>query len=1083
MDFFFTNIKIAGTSRRILLVNYDTTQAVVDQVDRAFPHQTPLVEQTEFDNTENGSNSFFTTNSSDLLRYHLRKYYRDFPKELSKKEGITWPVPYGYGAEFFNPGLISDGPVQKEVIYGEGYAEVGVEWISLIPEHPRDFPGNEWDNPVDLGEWTTAWSTKPDVPDPGTIIISKQGHYAPGSYNENYVYVPEPLEELRKNRDYAPFWSFLARGVFTKKGEPHKKRQFMTIFYNSPVDFNPQYSHFVEHDEAPANFGGHRWIDANAGNDPIGINSRADGDAISFGNEMGANTWVTTASGKQYKTSILPREWAWRYFISGIPPENVEGDTIRINSLNLKSNAGPFYDFAFDYAMPVPSKDIAESNIIKPLQADFREEYNFLMESYEDALGDININLEPLIPNMNILMDIEKSNLSMGQVQTDIKKLITLNGINGPYKNAPKQLKYLTSNTAAKGKIDFDSYLDNWSNALKKNKDDFIKFFTATNFESKILKLFNKSKNIVIPPGKHGDLAEYSKKKHLFPMYAEINFDVEPENDFANALHETGLWSSLVAHIVGVNQGMDVVGLKEENIAFKGYPTSDIILGTTESPGMIQETNPLSISEMENFQTKIFDLDDWMEKVSNGFSKPLSLEGESVKYITLDARKKLETESDSAYDYDTFLKKIMQIAFKSKYNKLIEKHSRTYADILAGEKSYSETVVYRVAKIDSFTQENIQNFYFINNGEVDTFKYIDTQVEYDKEYEYKVYSWKLIVGTEYEYKVLTDSIRRAADHKAGGSEEAAEWAEGPGGYGSMPPWWSYWETKLSAKESEFSAAIAIDYKTVVKLVEVPYAFSSPISIMDDPPMPPNVSLVPYKNKSDRVLITLSSQTGEMTEMPIAFSLFERNRIEKLRKAKNYSPDGEILFKTDDHIHSFEIFRISNKPTSYEDFIGSQIARLEDITTFVDDTIKPNRKYYYMFRAMDEHAHVSNPTVVYEFEMVKNLKASYPIITTIDMEKVKLEKYMLGKKSKKILKKYLHLRPSKNQIDINYDGSEDLLEIAETASELDPLLGFEDESLIGKKFKIRLTSRKTGRRLDFNIDFKKSYDDKTKIKIT
>ena len=247
-------------------------------------------------------------------------------------------------------------------------------------------------------------------------------------------------------------------------------------------------------------------------------------------------------------------------------------------------------------------------------------------------------------------------------------------------------------------------------------------------------------------------------------------------------------------------------------------------------------------------------------------------------------------------------------------------------------------------------------------------------------------------------------------------------------------------------------------------------------------MPPNVSLIPYKNKSDRVLIALSGQTGEMTEMPIAFSLFERNRIEKLRKAKNLSPDDEILFKTDDYIHSFEIFRISNKPTSYEDFIGSKIAVLKDRTTFVDDTIKPNRKYYYMFRSMDDHAHVSNPTTVYEFEMVKNLKASYPIINIIDMEKAKFEKDMLGKKSKKILKKYLHLRPSKNQIDINYDGSEDLLEIADSASELNPLLGFEDESLIGKKFKIRLTSRKTGRRLDLNINFKKSYDDKSLMKI-
>jgi len=129
----------------------------------------------------------------------------------------------------------------------------------------------------------------------------------------------------------------------------------------------------------------------------------------------------------------------------------------------------------------------------------------------------------------------------------------------------------------------------------------------------------------------------------------------------------------------------------------------------------------------------------------------------------------------------------------------------------------------------------------------------------------------------------------------------------------------------------------------------------------------------------------------------------------------------------------------------------------------------------MFRVIDRHGHISNPSHIYEFELVKNLESVYPITNVLYMEDLEKEEISKSKTPKKSFRKYLRITPAETQISLNYNGLEGDMSDADSATELMPNIGFEENGLIGKKFKIRLTSKQTGRQMDFNLSFKASWD--------
>ena len=266
------------------------------------------------------------------------------------------------------------------------------------------------------------------------------------------------------------------------------------------------------------------------------------------------------------------------------------------------------------------------------------------------------------------------------------------------------------------------------------------------------------------------------------------------------------------------------------------------------------------------------------------------------------------------------------------------------------------------------------------------------------------------------------------------------------------------------------------------------------TILDNPPVPPDFRIVPFSGVSNRLLLLLNSSTGEFDATPVLIKDTDLGAVINQYVAQTNEPislvDAEeqinnreltITYKNDDPIDRYEIFRTTTKPNSYADFAsdgGVYKTASGRITmdkrasgAHLIDEVQPNTKYYYCVRAIDVHNNFSNPTHVFEAELVDNEGQVYLILKTIYFEET------VERRETKAGRRYIYIEPSLRNlqysapIDPNattstLPGSNVLNQVLQDASGNDI-----DADCWDKTLKIRVTSKKTGKKVDLNVTFK------------
>lgn len=263
------------------------------------------------------------------------------------------------------------------------------------------------------------------------------------------------------------------------------------------------------------------------------------------------------------------------------------------------------------------------------------------------------------------------------------------------------------------------------------------------------------------------------------------------------------------------------------------------------------------------------------------------------------------------------------------------------------------------------------------------------------------------------------------------------------------------------------------------------------SILDDPPMIPQVDFTSYIGIDNKITINMLAQVGEYKNKPVIMSTEENNYIDKLRNSRGMPPDSMITYRTDDEISGFFVYRIEAHPSSYQDFsdnivgfastqeMNNNVAIFSWSSSF-KDTIIPNKDYYYLIRSQDIHDNLSYPSPIYKVRMVNDSGAIYPLVEVVELMMPEQPKM-----KRKEFKKFMQLVPKLSHKMVDYVASGMIVNDVMAPSAL-PFansveLGVVEPKLFGKgnagqTFKIRLISKKTGKKLDLNVTFKVENED-------
>jgi hypothetical protein len=519
----------------------------------------------------------------------------------------------------------------------------------------------------------------------------------------------------------------------------------------------------------------------------------------------------------------------------------------------------------------------------------------------------------------------------------------------------------------------------------------------------------------------------------MFPMHNKISFSTDINATFADFLIREGAEAELLK--LAATQELAAETTTDSTKLTTGKSTEEYTpdgLGTTEVSREFSLFTHLPILFSNSGET-ITELYEWANSLE---IDPLALSQEPV-LPTRDDFVFLGSQPDSPHTDPPLELSYFGSAAKEFIDNLEDQKGRTVEEMLKGTAAYSETVFYKIEKFAYPNAESTNSdavpmarYYIPNSSNMPICNFIDTQVKYGKRYKYVITSYDLVISSKIKYVTPSFAIPKATVRVL----------------------------------SEGFRNEAVMRKNVIATLDK-------VVVMDNPPMPPEVTIVPYRDAGEKILINLNSSVGDRDLLPVIIDSSEEANIQILKDSQRRI-DEKLRFKSDDTPGSFSIYRTTEKPKRYQDFAGHKMMEIStgqiSTSAALNSVVEPNIDYYYTFRTKDVHGNLSNPSIIYNIKMNDTDNGPHFLdISILDLDDV--DPLEGTKDVMKTMRRYVQILPTVPQglLNAQASGITNLDSVNEVTS---VTLGVANESLWDKKFKVRFTSKKTGRKVDLDIKF-------------